>query len=66
MASSLHRDLAKRAVVGENEYERFALRRMSKDELVSLTKQSVLKTPINEWDRSCEILDITENVAAVR
>jgi Putative lumazine-binding len=66
VARSLHPDLAKRAVIGETDYERFGLRRMSKEELVNLTKEGALKTPKDKWDRSCRILDITGNTASVR
>lgn len=66
VARSLHPDLAKRAAIGETEDERFALRRMTKEELVDLTRQGVLKTPEPEWNRSCTILDVTGNAAAVR
>ena len=66
VARSLHPDLAKRAAIGETQDERFALRRMTKEELVDLTRQGVLKTPEAEWDRSCKILDVTGNAAAVR
>jgi len=66
VARALHPDLAKRAVIGDTPYERFGLRRMSKEELVGLTKNGALKTPAKEWSRSCEILDITGNAASVR
>jgi hypothetical protein len=66
VARSLHPDLAKRAVIGDTPYERFGLRRMSKEELVDLTRQGVLKTPAGEWNRTCTVLDITGNVASVR
>ncbi len=66
VARSLHPDLAKRAAIGETADERFALRRMTKEELVDLTRQGALKTPQAEWDRSCKILDVTGNAAAVR
>ena len=66
VARSLHPDLAKRATLGQTEDERFGLRRMSKDELVGLTKRGALKTPIEEWSRSCRILDISGTSAAVR
>ena len=46
VARSLHPDLAKRAVLGDTPYERLGLRRMSKEELVGLTKEGVLKTPV--------------------
>src|SRR5262245_38333796 len=45
VARSLHPDLAKRRVLGETADERLGLRRMSKEELVELTKQGALKTP---------------------
>ena len=66
VARSLHPDLAKRAAVGETADERLGLRRMTKEELVDLTRQGVLKTPEAQWDRSCKILDVTGNAAAVR
>lgn len=66
VARSLHPDLAKRAVLGETADEKLGLRRMSKEELVALTKQAVLKTPKERWDRSCRILDVTDTAASVR
>lgn len=66
VARALHPDLAKRAVIGDTPYERLGLRRMSKEELVALTKQGVLKTPKDKWDRSCRVLDVTDNAASVR
>lgn len=66
VARSLHPDLAKRAAIGDTPYERFGLRRMSKEELVELTKQGVLKTPPDQWTRTCTVLDITGNAASVR
>ncbi len=66
VARSLHPDLAKRAVIGKQPYESFGLRRMTKEELVSLTKRGALKTPIEKWDRTCKILDVTGNAASVR
>ncbi|TDV32306.1 putative lumazine-binding protein [Stenotrophomonas sp. CC22-02] len=66
VARSLHPDLAKRAVLGDTPDERLGLRRMSKEELVSLTKQGALKTPKDQWDRRCTVLDVTGNAASVR
>lgn len=66
VARALHPDLAKRAVIGDTPYERLGLRRMSKEELVALTRQGVLKTPKDKWDRSCRVLDVTDNAASVR
>ncbi|MEL1265289.1 nuclear transport factor 2 family protein [Pseudoxanthomonas putridarboris] len=66
VARALHPDLAKRAVIGDTPYERLGLRRMSKEELVELTKRGVLKTPEEQWDRSCRVLDVTGNAASVR
>ena len=66
VARSLHPDLAKRAVLGETADEKLGLRRMSKEELVALTKQGVLKTPKEQWNRSCRILDVTDTAASVR
>lgn len=66
VARSLHPDLAKRAVKPKATDELMPLRRMSKDELVQLTAQGVLKTPRDQWDRSVRILDAYGNVASVR
>lgn len=66
VARALHPDLAKRAVIGDTPDEHLGLRRMSKDELVSLTQQGALKTPKEQWSRSCRILDVTAETAAVR
>ena len=63
---ALHPDLAKRRVLGETADERLGLQRMSREELVDLTKRGALKTPQSEWNRSCRILDVAGNVAAVR
>src|SRR5688572_23762307 len=57
VARSLHPDLAKRAVKTDPD-ETLALRRMSKDELVDLTRQGALKTPKDQWSRSVRVLDI--------
>jgi len=65
VARSLHPDLAKRAVTTDPD-EKLALRRMSKEELVDLTRQGVLKTPKAEWDRSVRVLDIAGNAAVAR
>ncbi len=67
VARALHPDLAKRAVrPSPDKDELLALRRMSKDELVELTRQGVLKTPKEQWDRSVRVLDVTGNVAVAR
>ena len=66
VARALHPDLAKRMVIGDTPDERLGLRRMGKEELVALTRQGVLKTPRAQWDRSCRVLDVTGNAAAVR
>jgi hypothetical protein len=66
VARSLHPDLAKRRVLGDTPDERLGLRRMSKEELVELTKQGALKTPKEQWDRSCKVLDVAGNAASVR
>ena len=66
VARALHPDLAKRRVLGETVDERLGLRRMSKEELVELTRQGALKTPKAQWDRSCTVLDVAGNTAAVR
>lgn len=66
VARALHPDLAKRAVIGDTPYERLGLRRMSKEELVGLTQQGVLKTPKAQWDRTCRVLDVTNEAASVR
>ncbi|MGO1068902.1 nuclear transport factor 2 family protein [Lysobacter sp. CA199] len=66
VARALHPDLAKRAVIGDTPYERLGLRRMSKEELVGLTRKGALKTPKEQWDRSCRVLDVIGNAASVR
>ncbi len=67
VARALHPDLAKRAVrPAPDKDEVLALRRMSKDELVELTRQGVLKTPKEKWDRSVRVLDVTGTVAVAR
>ena len=65
VARSLHPDLAKRAVKADPD-ETLALRRMSKDELVDLTRQGALKTPRDQWSRSVRVLDIAGNAAVAR
>ena len=66
VARALHPDLAKRRVLGETADERLGLRRMSRDELVELTRQGALKTPRARWDRSCSVLDVAGDAAVVR
>lgn len=66
VARALHSDLAKRKVAGETPGERRELRRMTKEELVELTRQGALKTPRAQWDRSCYVLDVAGNVAVAR
>jgi len=39
---------------------------MGKEELVELTRQGALKTPRERWDRSCTVLDVAGDAAAVR
>lgn len=63
---ALHPDLAKRRVIGETADERLGLQRMSREELVDLTKRGALKTPREAWSRSCRILDVAGDAAAVR
>lgn len=66
VARALHPDLAKRMVIGDTPYERLGLRRMGKEELVGLTRQGALKTPKEQWNRTCHVLDVTGNAASVR
>jgi len=66
VARALHPDLAKRAVIGDTPYERLGLRRMSKEELVGLTREGALRTPKEQWDRTCRVLDVTDEAASVR
>lgn len=64
---ALHPDLAKRAVRGKPDPdETLALRRMSRDELIDLTRQGALKTPRDQWDRSVRVLDIAGDAAVAR
>lgn len=66
VARALHPDLAKRMVIGDTPYERLGLRRMGKEELVGLTREGALKTPKDQWNRTCRVLDVTGNAASVR
>ena len=66
VARALHPDLAKRRVLGDVPEERLGLRRMGKEELVELTRQGALKTPRDQWQRSCTVLDVAGDAAAVR
>ena len=66
VARALHPDLAKRRVLGETADERLGLRRMTREELVELTRQGALKTPREQWDRSCKVLDVAGNTAVAR
>lgn len=66
VARALHPDLAKRAARPATQDEPLALRRMTKDELVALTRQGVIKTPRNQWQRSVRVLDIAGNAAVAR
>ncbi|APR51812.1 nuclear transport factor 2 family protein [Sphingomonas koreensis] len=66
VSRALHPDLAKRRVLGDTPYERLGLRRMSKEELVELTRQGALKTPKAQWNRSCHVLDMAGNTAVAR
>lgn len=64
---ALHPDLAKRAVrTKADPDEVLALRRMSRDELIDLTRQGALKTPPEQWDRTIRVLDVAGNVAVAR
>lgn len=65
VARSLHPDLAKRAVRPSPD-ETLGLRRMTRDELVDLTRQGVIKTPKDQWSRSVKVLDIVGDVAVAR
>lgn len=66
VARALHPDLAKRRVLGDTPDERLGLRRMSREELVELTRQSALRTPKEQWNRSCRTLDVAGNTAVAR
>ncbi|MCR5878228.1 nuclear transport factor 2 family protein [Phenylobacterium sp. J367] len=66
VARSLHPDLAKRAVELGDPDEPLGLRRMTKEELVDLTRQGVLKTPKAQWNRSVKVLDVAGNAAVAR
>ena len=66
VARALHPDLAKRRVLGDTPDERLGLRRMSKEELVDLTRQGALRTPKEQWNRSCRVLDVAGNTAVAR
>lgn len=65
VARALHPDLAKRAVETDPD-EPLGLRRMTKEELVELTRQGVLKTPREQWSRSVRVLDVAGSAAVAR
>ena len=66
VARALHPDLAKRAAVPATADEPLALRRMTKEELVELTRAGALKTPRDRWERSVRVLDVAGNAAVAR
>ena len=66
VARTLHPDLAKRAAVPATADEPLALRRMTKEELVELTRAGALKTPRDRWERSVRVLDVAGNAAVAR
>ncbi len=66
VARALHPDLAKRAAVAATADEPLALRRMTRDELVELTRAGALKTPRDRWERSVRVLDVAGNAAVAR
>ncbi len=66
VARALHPDLAKRSPRPATPDETFALRRMGKDELVDLTRQGVIRTPREKWERTVKVLEITGNAAVAR
>lgn len=68
VARSVHPDLAKRSArpAGEGADEVYPLRRMTRDELVDLTRKGILKTPKEQWSRSVKVLDVTGNSAVAR
>jgi hypothetical protein len=66
VARALHPDLAKRAAVPPTADEPLALRRMTKEELVELTRAGALKTPRDRWERSVRVLDVAGNAAVAR
>ncbi|WP_269716875.1 nuclear transport factor 2 family protein [Caulobacter sp. NIBR2454] len=66
VARALHPDLAKRAIKPTDRDEVLPLRRMSKDELVSLTADGVLKTPREKWDRQVKVVEVDANIAMAR
>lgn len=68
VARSVHPDIAKRSArpAGEGADEVYPLRRMSRDELIDLTRKGVLKTPKDQWSRSVKVLDVSGNSAVAR
>lgn len=66
VARALHPDLAKRRVTGDTPDERLGLQRMTREELVAFTRAGALKTPREQWNRSCTLLDVTGDAAVVR
>ncbi|MDG2522321.1 nuclear transport factor 2 family protein [Caulobacter segnis] len=66
VARALHPDLAKRMVKTADRDETLPLRRMTKDELVSLTADGALKTPKDQWDRQVRVVEVDANIAMAR
>ncbi len=68
VARSVHPDLAKRSARpgGAGADEVYPLRRMSRDELLDLTRKGALKTPKELWSRSVKVLDVYGGAAVAR
>ena len=68
VARSVHPDLAKRSArnVDPNADEVYPLRRMSRDELLDLSRKGLLKTPKEQWSRSVKVLDVYGKSAVAR
>ena len=62
----LHPDLAKRTPKPDSPHETLGLSRMTSDELIRYTREGALKTPREQWNRSCRVLDVAGDAAAVR
>ena len=66
IADVLHPEVAVRAVQTRKPHKPLELDLETRRMLLDSTRQGVLKKPRGEWKRSCRILDVTGNAAAVR
>lgn len=66
VARSLHPELVNRWVKTKSPHKPLELESESAATLLELTRKGVLKTPVEKWNRTCTILGVVGNAAAVR